>query len=101
AGTSVIACDTDISTVCHNGRERLERSARYGYEAGSRESGGIGRRAGFRILWAKHPWGFKSPLSHSATVRSPSGSSIHAAPDRVGIWSVVPLCRAVIASGGT
>jgi hypothetical protein len=29
-----------------------------------RESGGIGRRAGFRILWAKHPWGFKSPLSH-------------------------------------
>ena len=27
------------------------------------ESGGIGRRAGFRILW-EIPWGFESPLSH-------------------------------------
>lgn len=29
----------------------------------ARESGGIGRRAGFRILWG-NPWEFKSPLSH-------------------------------------
>jgi hypothetical protein len=29
----------------------------------SRESGGTGRRAGFRNLWVK-PWGFESPLSH-------------------------------------
>jgi integrase len=27
------------------------------------ESGGIGRRAGFRIQWG-NPWGFESPLSH-------------------------------------
>jgi hypothetical protein len=29
-----------------------------------RASGGIGRRAGFRFLWAISPWGFKSPLAH-------------------------------------
>ena len=28
-----------------------------------RESGGTGRRAGFRNLWVT-PWGFESPLSH-------------------------------------
>jgi hypothetical protein len=27
------------------------------------ESGGIGRRAGFRIQWG-NPWEFESPLSH-------------------------------------
>jgi trigger factor len=35
-----------------------------------RESGGTGRRAGFRILW-DNPWGFDSPLSHQEpSVRS-------------------------------
>ena len=29
----------------------------------SSRGGGIGRRAGFRILWGD-PWGFESPLSH-------------------------------------
>ena len=29
----------------------------------ARESGGIGRRAGFRTPWG-NPWGFESPLSH-------------------------------------
>src|SRR5439155_25710360 len=70
--------------------EWLEPSAAYGYEALPRESGGTGRRAGFRILWAKHPWGFKSPLSHFVTVRSPSGSSIQRAVVAVVIGSVVP-----------
>ena len=28
------------------------------------ESGGIGRRARFRIWWGYSPWGFESPLSH-------------------------------------
>ena len=31
------------------------------------ESGGIGRRAGFRFLWG-NPWGFESPLSHLVSV---------------------------------
>src|SRR5437879_1471839 len=55
-----------------SGHERLEPSACYGYEADPRESGGTGRRAGFRILWAKHPWGFKSPLSHFAPLDFPA-----------------------------
>ena len=32
------------------------------------ESGGTGRRAGFRFLWG-NPWGFESPLSHSLLCR--------------------------------
>ena len=32
-----------------------------------RESGGTGRRAGFRNLWVK-PWGFESPLSHQPSL---------------------------------
>ena len=43
---------------------KLEPAAACRYDFTPRESGGIGRRAGFRILWANHPWGFKSPLSH-------------------------------------
>lgn len=31
----------------------------------SRSGGGIGRRAGLRILWG-NPWGFDSPLEHSS-----------------------------------
>src|SRR5207249_4134711 len=34
-----------------------------------------GRRAGFRILWAKHPWGFKSPLSHFTSARASTRTS--------------------------
>ncbi len=32
-------------------------------------SGGIGRRAGFRILWEVIPWGFESPLAHACRRR--------------------------------
>jgi hypothetical protein len=38
-----------------------------------RESGGTGRRAGFRILWG-NPWEFESPLSHIRVVALPPGS---------------------------
>lgn len=31
-------------------------------ESAARASGGIGRRAGLRILW-RDPWGFESPLA--------------------------------------
>ncbi len=33
-----------------------------------RESGGIGRRAGFRIPWG-NPWEFESPLSHRYEIK--------------------------------
>ena len=35
----------------------------YHFQVHTSESGGIGRRAGFRIQWG-NPWGFESPLSH-------------------------------------
>ena len=39
------------------------RTRIYSRAAGKRESGGTGRRAGFRCQWG-NPWGFDSPLSH-------------------------------------
>ncbi len=38
-------------------------SPRAGCRPGKSESGGIGRRAGFRFQWG-NPWEFESPLSH-------------------------------------
>jgi hypothetical protein len=49
-----------------SGRERpesIDSEERCRYDSLPRESGGTGRRAGFRNLWVK-PWGFESPLSH-------------------------------------
>ena len=37
----------------------------------SRGSGGTGRRASLRSLWALGPWGFKSPLPHHASRTRP------------------------------
>src|SRR5689334_16565583 len=63
-GRSGHVADDRAPTSARRFGEWVEPSVGYRYELRSRESGGTGRRAGFRILWAKHPWGFKSPLSH-------------------------------------
>ena len=50
------------------------RTALRGNLTSRRESGGTGRRAGFRILWG-NPWEFESPLSHQRRRSSSSSSS--------------------------
>jgi trigger factor len=51
-----------------------------------RESGGTGRRAGFRILW-DNPWGFDSPLSHQKpTVRSPAIQDVKVSIKENSTW---------------
>jgi hypothetical protein len=61
------------------------------HQPGSRESGGIGRRARLRI-WCRKAWGFESPLSHSPTTDSgEAGFSPHQAFSRIcldGLLSV-------------
>src|SRR5262249_61542213 len=48
--------------VWRGGRRRLDAGV----------AAAVGHRHAFRILWAKHPPGFKSPLSHFATLAFPT-----------------------------
>ena len=53
--------------------EALTGRAIYSGSIGKRESGGTGRRAGFRCQWG-NPWGFESPLSHQLCAQAQRGS---------------------------
>ena len=71
---SILRQGDELSSVLQGG-ERCRRHASGAGLSGSAimaevrgESGGIGRRAGFRIQWG-NPWEFESPLSHQNFAR--------------------------------